>query len=438
MPFETDVKVKQKPTKAFSPADWFTQGYTISCNATRQRDTAEKTRGQARYLYNEVENKSYWDAKNNRTRLYERNIELSNWCEALKKLIRRVDNDINELSLAKNKTEAAITAKNVSLDVAVENLCILDGRVQVDYAQDDAPDELRNELTVIQTTKKYLEDKVAKAFEQLCLLKEARNNIQRDLEDKQVSLGIGVHNEQLNQQAPGISYKPDNERIDPGTGTAAQSIAQSNYNRQRAEAELAASQKLREDIQACLMQAENDIVAQQNATEFAFRRRLHETSRAKDELEWQRKQTMNEIKAVEGLIRTLEGSIPSRRLAMKVAQSRLESRRDRPGVEKSFTAIDKGLMDECRQLQSTANATQSKLTDLKHQLNSLQSELATINSDLTTKHNAYSILKQCMDCRGRLKATPKTAAQLNLTMTGIEKDEFNFLSKQNRINLKVH
>ena len=37
-----------------------------------------------------------------------------------------------------------------------------------------------------QTTKKNLQGKVAKAFEQLCLLKEARNNVQRDLEDKQV------------------------------------------------------------------------------------------------------------------------------------------------------------------------------------------------------------------------------------------------------------
>ena len=49
-----------------------------------------------------------------------------------------------------DKAEAAIAAKNVSLDVALENLCTLDGRVQVDYVHDDAPDELRNEIQVIQ------------------------------------------------------------------------------------------------------------------------------------------------------------------------------------------------------------------------------------------------------------------------------------------------
>jgi hypothetical protein len=49
---------------------------------------------------------------------------------------------------------------------------------------------------------------VAQAFEQLCLLKEARQNVQRDMEDKEVTLGIGVHNVNLTKESPGISYKP--------------------------------------------------------------------------------------------------------------------------------------------------------------------------------------------------------------------------------------
>ena len=60
----------------------------------------------------------------------------------------------NVLGLMTDKTEAAIAAKNVSLDVALENLCTLDGRVQVDYVHDDAPDELRNEIQVIQVKSK--------------------------------------------------------------------------------------------------------------------------------------------------------------------------------------------------------------------------------------------------------------------------------------------
>ena len=50
-----------------------------------------------------------------------------------------------------------------------------------------------------------------------------------------------------------------------------------------------ASTRLREAIHHTLQQTENDLEAQKVATEYAFRRRIHEFERAKDELEWQKK-----------------------------------------------------------------------------------------------------------------------------------------------------
>ena len=63
----------------------------------------------------------------------------------------------------------------------------------------------------------------------------------------------------------------------------------SRYNKERAEAEMQASTRLREAIHHTLQQTENDLEAQKVATEYAFRRRIHEFERAKDELEWQKK-----------------------------------------------------------------------------------------------------------------------------------------------------
>jgi tektin-2 len=63
----------------------------------------------------------------------------------------------------------------------------------------------------------------------------------------------------------------------------------SRYNKERAEAEMAASTRLREAIHHTLQQTENDLEAQKIATEYAFRRRIHEFERARDELEWQKK-----------------------------------------------------------------------------------------------------------------------------------------------------
>ena len=63
----------------------------------------------------------------------------------------------------------------------------------------------------------------------------------------------------------------------------------SRYNKERADAEMQASNRLREAIHHTLQQTANDLEAQKIATEYAFRRRIHEFERAKDELEWQKK-----------------------------------------------------------------------------------------------------------------------------------------------------
>ena len=44
---------------------------------------------------------------------------------------------------------------------------------------------------------------------------------------------------------------------------------------------------LREAINATLAQTKNELEAQRVATEFSYRKRIHEAERAKGELEWQ-------------------------------------------------------------------------------------------------------------------------------------------------------
>lgn len=63
----------------------------------------------------------------------------------------------------------------------------------------------------------------------------------------------------------------------------------SNYNKLRAESEMKASKHLREAIFATLQQTANDLEAQRQASEYAFRKRIHETNQARSELEWQQK-----------------------------------------------------------------------------------------------------------------------------------------------------
>ena len=61
----------------------------------------------------------------------------------------------------------------------------------------------------------------------------------------------------------------------------------SQYNKDRAEAEMRASVILREAIDATLAETRNELEAQRIATEFTYRKRVHEMERAEGELVWQ-------------------------------------------------------------------------------------------------------------------------------------------------------
>lgn len=72
-----------------------------------------------------------------------------------------------------------------------------------------------------------------------------------------------------------------------------------------------ASKHLREAIFATLQQTANDLEAQRQATEYAFRKRIHETNQTKSELEWQQNNvsTIYIARAMIGRIYHFHGSI---------------------------------------------------------------------------------------------------------------------------------
>jgi tektin-2 len=428
MSVETAVQTAAKPANKFAPPDWFTSNNTISANATRQRDAAEKLRQQGRFLRNETDNKTHWDTTNNNTRLDDRVIAIDNWKTTLERTLHNLDNEIEALTMAKKVTESSLAAKAVNLNVAVENLTLRDGRVKIDNVKDEVEGELEKEVNVIEGIKRNLQQKCAQAFEQICLLQEARQQIRKDLQDKVEALSIDTTQRNLNQFSHGISFKPDPLRVPKGSTTPQEWDDFSMYNKNRADAEMAASVKLREAMQATLMQSDNDLEAQKTGTEYAFRRRLHEMTQAKNELEWQQKQTADEIMAMEADIRALEKAIQDKRNPLKLAHSRLENRTARPNIELCRDAVQYKLSDEVKQLEATLLALQEKLDASKHSLNCLQGELGTINADLAVKTNSLKLDNMCLDSRQKLEARPWTTTGRNLTLTGIEKESHNILA----------
>ncbi|XP_071117343.1 tektin-2-like [Haliotis cracherodii] len=417
-----------RPTTRYQPPDWFTSNYTISTNAERQRDASHQVRQEGRFLRNETDNQTKWDQHSNNVRLADRVDDIRKWKEILEKTLADTDREIADLTESKEQTEQALEAKNLPLDVAIECLTLREGRQAIDVVQDEPEAQLHKEVEVIEGIKKQLQQRVDESFEQLCLLQEARQQLQADLQDKNIALGIDIDQYNLTDRSPNISYKPDSLRVPKGSTTPQQWEDFSRYNKERAEAEMKASNRLREAIHHTLQQTANDLEAQRIASEYAFRKRIHEFERAKDELEWQKKNTEEEIADMENDIRGLEESIRAKINPMKLAQTRLENRTYRPNVELCRDAPQYGLTDEVKQLEATKRALEEKCNQAKHALDGLEKNLHRINDDLALKNNSLMLDNRCMNVRQKLQARPQSTIERNLTLTGMERQRSTVLA----------
>jgi len=386
----------------YAVSDWHTSNTLLRTNAERLRDSSHTIRQDARRLRNETDNHTRWTQHESDTKLEKRIDDINEWRKSLEKCLKDTDNEINSLQEEKERTEVALEAKKLPLDVAIECLMLRENRKDIDLVRDKVEEQLQKEVEVIEGIKALLQQKVSEAFEQLCLLQEARHQIHCDLSDKWHALEIDGHCHQLNNNSTDIDFQVQPTRTVKGSVTPETWDQFSQYNKLRGEAEMKASQRLREAIFATLEKTKNDLEAQRKNTEYEFRKRIHETEQTKDELEWQQQNTKDEIATLEQDIEALREAIDAKMAPMKVAQTRLENRTHRKNVELCRDAPQYQLCHEVGEIEGSLKSLFEKLQVAESALKNLLLDLARIENDLAIKINSLMLDNTCMKTREKL------------------------------------
>ncbi|CAH8544859.1 unnamed protein product [Schistosoma turkestanicum] len=350
----------EKPSIKFQPPDWVTNSFALSANSQRQRDASEQIRQETRSLRLAAALRTKWDEFNNTTRLADRIDAIKDLKDILELAHSQLDAEISMVNLGKEAVEEQMRNIIIPKECVTECLTLRDRRRRIDNVEDAPELQLKKEKEIIDKCNKRLQQKVDEAFEQMILLKEARQQVLRDLQDKNTAMDIDVEQYKLGPTSPGVSYKPNPTRIPKGTTTPQQWEEFTRYNWQRAQAEIRSGQRLREAIYNTLCQVSNDLEAQAQATEFALRQRKHDYEQALDELKWQKQQIQDEIAEMENDLDQLEKAIHGLIPMAKLAQTRLERRTYRPGVELCRDSAQYGLTDEVRQIEVTKEALLEK------------------------------------------------------------------------------
>nr|XP_025960395.1 tektin-2 [Dromaius novaehollandiae] len=391
-----------KPGQRFTLPDWHTNSELISANAERQRSASHCIRQEARVLRNETNNQTKWDEHDNQTRLAERINSVNRWKETLDKCLADIDAEIDALAKVKEAAEHALQAKNLPLDVAIECLTLRESRRAIDMVRDPVEEMLRKEVEVIEKAKRDLQQRVDEAFEQLCLLQEARQQLSFDHRGKMEALEIDRVCLSLNVSSPNISFKVNPTRIPDGSASLQEWDDYSQCNKDHAEAAMKASNELREAIALTIAQTNNGLEAQRVATEFALRKRIRNLEKAYDELKWQEKNTLEEIAEMEEDIRRLEDDLRRKMQDLKLAHTRLETRTYRPNLELCRDQVQYGLTDEVQQLEGMISALKQKLAQSQDALDALCKQLYRIQTDTGYKANSLVLDNKCMDSRRKL------------------------------------
>lgn len=139
-------------------------------------------------------------------------------------------------------------------------------------------------------------------------------------------------------------------------------------------------------------------------------------------------QTKDEMKGMLKEIQQIENALEENAKSMKLAETRLENRCQRPGMELCMDSVYSGLCDEIKQLQFVQHQLNEKLSLSKASHNELEANFQRLDADLKKKQHTLITDIRALDLRQRLKddcASDSTIENRQLTLTALPQETTN-------------
>ncbi|BES94091.1 Tektin family [Nesidiocoris tenuis] len=419
------IVVLEKPTPRVPLPDWHGKVWELRQTCDTRRRDAFNLRNESRLLRNETETKTYWTTHHNNSRISDRYVEVLKWKNTMEDLVKTIDREILELRKEKELTEKEIEFLGLSFSVVNDCLTQRDQRGGADLCTDDGELEIKYELKMLENLKSMMTQNCMDAWTQVNRLEELKYKIIRDVQHKEDALKIDRAVLESDKNSGNISLKPDPARIPADVVTYEGWLENCQFLKGLADAEIASSQNLREGMFVPRERSRNDLKAQNDATNFALRKRIYETQRIRNELDWQRLNMVRDMEKLLKEITSLEKAIESKRNSIKLVETRLERRLFRPGVECCRDEAAVGLEDELHELKKTRADLTLQFDNAKATFNALEDQLVNIDRELHNKNHALDTDLRCLDLRNRLTtgpvlAPPNTKTDRNVQLTRLQ------------------
>ncbi|XP_008300550.1 tektin-1 [Stegastes partitus] len=263
--------------------------------------------------------------------------------------------EIDALVVLQGRVVNALEATKEPLRVTV--LCLEErmNRFPSEKLHGGVDRELLKERDVIKGVASLLQRVVEQITEQIRLNRSAKYHLEQDLKEKSEAQCID------SSCALMTSHSINNLQRSKNTKTAAPSSAVtpkfweniSDINIAKAEHQKTSSLSLKVLVESVLEQTAADMQKQVQATTAAFQLHIQDVKNAKSQMEEKLPKILSEITSQQRIREDLQVAITENEQCLSLAQARLALRRQRPGKEQCYDAVQSQLLAEVQQL--TAN-----------------------------------------------------------------------------------
>jgi tektin-1 len=395
------AKIATAPQR-FSHEEWVLSNNGQYSTAEDKRKMAERLRAEGDRLINETRDTTDDTQEESTKRLDQRVTDVNYWNTELDNQKTAVGAEVEQLLDYKKRIENSL-AGYLDRNKALTKQCLQfrENRKAIDLVHDEVQKELIKEVEMIQGVEGLLQRTLEQVEEQIRLARSGLYYLEKDLNDKFTALNIDGKCVNLGNQDVGmIARFPGSDKIVANSTTPDDWQRFTDENIKKAERIRANGVELRGVVDSVLEQTREDLQKQGASVDAAFRRRIDETEKALAKSVNHHEKVVHEIADVEESIVKLEVAIAEKEAPLKVAETRLNARTDRPNVELCRDAPQYRLIGEVAQIKESVARLRATRDATKTQLKELIRTQLSLEEDIDIKRHTLEIdLGLCVPTR---------------------------------------
>ncbi|CAF1136983.1 unnamed protein product [Adineta steineri] len=381
-------------TNKYNPNEWHENNYAKYYQAFNDREDSEKQRWQATRTENETLALQHQTQALSTKKLQQRLHDVNFWKFELNRMIEDVRSETDLLVAQKKRLENALDATEAPLHIATESLANRDRRYGEDRVYDPVEIALLKEVEIINNVQNLLRQTIMTAEQQIRANRNAKQNLEMDWSNKwEASVADAKATNRRNEDVdimfyPGVARHYDNQ-------STPESWAQNSHdNIVNGQNQLMASIQLRSLIDSILVDTSRDMREQADVVETEFGKRIAEMSDALQKMTYNMRETLKAVAETEKKIDMLRASIRAKEAPLKVAQTRLNDRRARPGIESCHDPAQDHVIGEVYQLSQSIDSLTGELREAESNLKKLRDDHQVLVKEIEMKKNSLYIDQQ--------------------------------------------